>query len=464
MLQCLRENSYDRAQIKCFYTFVKYCVLVALCPMGMHTKVNQQSWGKLSEAGFALPIAIGVGLIMLLLGITMVVRSQNDQINASAQKSTAKSLAAAESGVSKVQAFLNRTRTLAMYPDAGPNSWVNRNALNICPRDGEAAELDALFPDGSGDWPDVDPNESSPQPLNGEFRVVNYVYSGTLGQPGNSGSLTVQGRVNAGEPSESIAQVQVKIPIQPVNQVAVLWAGGSINGGPIIKGTVVGDCLLPDDDDLKLGSAANVVRIDQGLPGQGIPNVPALPVSPPSAVPVAIPASGPLGAENSAPGTVYRYQIPTLKNRSLEIWSGSAVELWTSGEIDLKGQTIKCVQTSGAPCSANDAFKLTVYASGPPDTALRLDEGSVLCNVHFHAPTHNVEFSLGGTPTGDCTPTNPSTPAVQIVGAFWINNWDGGTSSVTLTPITNGPEVTAVLPPQLEPITQWETQQVVVDP
>jgi hypothetical protein len=427
--------------------------------MGMHTKVSQQSWGKLSEAGFALPIAIGVGLIMLLLGVTMVVRSQNDQVNASAQKATAKSLAAAESGVSKVQTFLNHTRTLAMYPDAGPNSWVNRNALNICPGDVDAAELDALFPDGAGNWPDVDPNESSPQPLNGEFRVVNYVYNGTLGQPGSNGSLTVQGRVNAGEPSESIAQVQVKIPIQPVNQVAVLWARGAINGGPTLDGTVVGDCRPA----LNVGPAANLIRIDQGLPDQSIPNVPALPTSPPSAIPVTIPASGRLGAENSAPGTIYRYQIPTL-NRSLEIWSGSAVELWTSGEIDLKGQTIKCVQTSGAPCGSNDAFKLTVYASGPPDTALRLDEGSVLCNVHFHAPTYNVDFSSGGTPAGDCTPTNPSTPAVQIVGAFWINNWNGGTNSVTLTPIINGPEVTAVLPPQLEPVTQWETQQAVVNP
>ncbi|PZD72974.1 hypothetical protein C1752_02695 [Acaryochloris thomasi RCC1774] len=399
--------------------------------------------------GFALPVAIGVGLIMLLLGVTMVVRSQNDQVNASAQKATAKSLAAAESGVSKVQTFLNRHRTLAMYPDRGSASWNNLGSINICPGNVNTAELAALLSTGS-DWPNVDPSESGAQPLNGEFRVVDYVYD-TPGTPGSNGTLTVQGRVNAGEPGESISQVQVVLPIRPVNQVATVWVRGSIADSPAIEGTVVGNC---SSAPLNIGPSANLIRIDQSLSGQGIPIIEPLPASP-----LAVPASGPLGAENPPANTVYRYQTATL-NRSLEIWSGSVVELWTSGDIDLRGQAIKCVQTDGiTPCGANDPFRVTIYASGTSD--IQLDEGSVLCNVHFHAPNYDVDFISGGTPAGDCTPANPSTPAVQITGAFWINSWDGDTNGVVVNPINNGPPVGAVLPPQLEPISQWETQQAV---
>lgn len=42
-----------------------------------------------SEQGFAIPIAVGMGLIMLLVGVTMIIKSQGDQVTASAQKNTA---------------------------------------------------------------------------------------------------------------------------------------------------------------------------------------------------------------------------------------------------------------------------------------------------------------------------------------------------------------------------------------
>lgn len=38
------------------------------------------------QAGFALPVAIGMGLIILLVGLTMLLRSQDSQVSAIAQK------------------------------------------------------------------------------------------------------------------------------------------------------------------------------------------------------------------------------------------------------------------------------------------------------------------------------------------------------------------------------------------
>ncbi|NJR54546.1 MAG: hypothetical protein HC768_07995 [Acaryochloris sp. CRU_2_0] len=39
-----------------------------------------------SQRGFAIPVAVGMGLIILLVGITMLLRSQSSQVSAIAQK------------------------------------------------------------------------------------------------------------------------------------------------------------------------------------------------------------------------------------------------------------------------------------------------------------------------------------------------------------------------------------------
>lgn len=410
-------------------------------------KTMKQLRDQVPEDGFALPIAIGVGLIMLLLGVTMIVRSQNDQVNASAQKATAKSLAAAEAGISKVQAFLDRNRVLAMYPDTGSESWRSRSTLNICPGDVSNAEIDALFPDGGGDWPNVDPTDTTAQPLNGEFRVVSYAYA-TPGQPDDRGVLRVQGRVNAGEPGESVSQIEVGIPVQSANTRNVaLWVKGSVTGSPTVNGAVVGDCR----QTLDISPVTNIVQVDQTLRDQELPTSTPIPSPPPPAAPADSVAT-PLGRQIPEQDKKYPYTIPDL-NRSLRIWSGSVVELWVSGDIDLRGQTVECVQLSGNPCSPNDAFRLTVYASG--SSTIRLDQSSVLCNVHFHAPDYSVEFSTSGTPAGDC-----GTPNSQLTGAFWIDSWSGSTGTVTLNAMNSGPEIPAVLPPQLDAIAQWKNQKV----
>lgn len=62
-----------------------------------------------SEQGFALPVALGMGLIMVLVGTTMLIRGQGDQVTASAQKATSRSLAIAEGGLARTLANLNKT-------------------------------------------------------------------------------------------------------------------------------------------------------------------------------------------------------------------------------------------------------------------------------------------------------------------------------------------------------------------
>ncbi len=62
---------------------------------------------KKSEQGFATVLAVGIGLITMIVGLTMVVRSQSSQTNALAQKNTATSVAIAETGMTRTLSELN---------------------------------------------------------------------------------------------------------------------------------------------------------------------------------------------------------------------------------------------------------------------------------------------------------------------------------------------------------------------
>ncbi|HEY9825337.1 MAG TPA: hypothetical protein V6D19_07810, partial [Stenomitos sp.] len=96
---------------------------------------------KRRDRGFILPIAIGLGLIILLIGVVVVLRSQTDRNMATLQSSTASSLTAAETGISRLQTLLGKYRAISTYPacvtwagntcadDAAVMSWKNPGNL-----------------------------------------------------------------------------------------------------------------------------------------------------------------------------------------------------------------------------------------------------------------------------------------------------------------------------------------------
>lgn len=78
----------------------------------MNRKLKMVLRRRSSEQGFAMPIAVGLGLIMILVGITMIIRAQGDQVTASAQKATAQSLGTTETGITRVQSLMNIYRII----------------------------------------------------------------------------------------------------------------------------------------------------------------------------------------------------------------------------------------------------------------------------------------------------------------------------------------------------------------
>ncbi|MGB8699611.1 MAG: hypothetical protein WCD18_09370, partial [Thermosynechococcaceae cyanobacterium] len=206
------------------------------------------------QQGFALPIAMGVGLTLLLIGASMIVRSQSDSVAAVTQKTTARAQNAAESGIGRFQSLMASYRPIAVYPacntwsgsscgDSGSSySWKNLPTSND--------ELSATcFGLSSGyatvpgyatrDWQNIDASDAS----KGQYRLVDYTYSN------GSGTLTVEGRVNSNDsPTTSTTRLTVAIPVTAPSLSDVvpgLWIRNSsftkmgsdkVNGNIVING------------------------------------------------------------------------------------------------------------------------------------------------------------------------------------------------------------------------------------
>ena len=105
------------------------------------------------EKGFTFPMALGMGLIMLLVGTTMMVRSKDDQVNAVIQKQTAQSLAVAEGGISQV------VNHLAKHPEdilGWPQSTEWSDWRDIDPNDPNLGQYKFMF-ERDKNWPDAPP-------------------------------------------------------------------------------------------------------------------------------------------------------------------------------------------------------------------------------------------------------------------------------------------------------------------
>jgi Tfp pilus assembly protein PilX len=222
-----------------------------------------------SEQGFAMPVALGLGLIMALIGVTMIVRSQGDRVTSAAQKATASSLSAAETGIARYQSLINTNRPISMYPgcvtwassgtacnDTGTTqSWGNAVTIpaysNTCSNSASGSGAAVITAQASRDWQDVDPND----PTKGQFRLIDYAYTGTPGSPPGTGTLTVEGRINqtgsgsaaTKDARTSTTQLQVTLPVVKNNRAAPipgLWVTDNVSSTTMTQQQVLGNILI----------------------------------------------------------------------------------------------------------------------------------------------------------------------------------------------------------------------------
>lgn len=228
----------------------------------MNQKLKAAIRDRSSEQGFALPLAVGMGMIMILVGMTMVMRSQGDQITASAQKATARSLGTAETGVTRVQSLLSKYPLLATSTlvniGSSSSSWQQVHSTNpttaCASAGGTSSEVSSyhLKDSVSEGWISLDSQS--------RFRVTRYVY-----EPKDNPKNPAQIIVGATIPAVG----SVIVVLSPTVASSYLRNSHSVEGyirG--VRGTLSRNDIL---SGIGLGSLVPTYTFTRHFTGTGIP-------------------------------------------------------------------------------------------------------------------------------------------------------------------------------------------------
>lgn len=423
-----------------------------------------------SEQGFAIPIAIGLGLIMILIATMMIMRSQGDQVTASAQKGAAQSLALTEGGV---------TRSLSTVNQYTNGSLLILNYDSINP----ATNKTYLGPDGilnNGDEETTAVNQWSSPPTSvacsssrslpigllssnissGSYQIKAYRYQNPDGNQNSGdeiGTLLVEGNQ---ESAASRVQVSMQIVSNPSNgSFAGLYASNTIDLGnnDVMKVAGAGNtgssanvicrnCTVPARECPEgvptLAGLADAVgmgsnSVIDGTIFIGDPQLPALPIAPTNACSSTSGANCSIDLRSISSATTlprvtdttnrttwgiassepYHYVISSITLRGSDVitinTSSAPVYLYLSGNVSLSGGggiahtgSPERLRLYGKPADANDSNDQSITISG----------GSSTTNMFIYAPDATMGINGGS-----------SDPDIQ--GAVWTKTWNGSSSN-----------------------------------
>ncbi|MBE9241351.1 pilus assembly PilX family protein [Synechocystis salina] len=267
------------------------------------------------NGGFALPMAIMVGLVLTIIGVVIMQRSMFQQNNSTSKAATDQAQNAAEAGITKLINLMNTpaNRFIAALPDCQnwnsgsstcsdtdstpswhnlPNlgSWTITTPGAACqPRVTTTTDITATVSNRA--W------KTLPQ---GEFRLVSYQYTpdtangGAIGLGPGTGTLVVEGAINrnAAAANEARSRLEVKIPITrlPNNaSVSSLWVTETATGDEIVAGNqdvysdiIVNDCnasVDPADFPNSEVAIGTYEAMYSNVPQPDLPPYPACPAS-----------------------------------------------------------------------------------------------------------------------------------------------------------------------------------------
>jgi hypothetical protein len=389
---------------------------------------------RCSDRGFAMPVAIGLGLIILLIAATLIMRSQGDRVTASAQKATAQGLAIAEGGLSRSLAKLNQSSpdvSLLLQRNYDPsgllgtavNQWT---ASNMPPCTTTTDLLSGTIGDSS-------------------YEVLAYRYDAT----NKTGTLLVKGLVPyGGASSESRVQQTFNVSPKPGSIIGVLGTN-EVNLGNNdvlgIRGNVActNTTNCPVTCPYTTTSARNAVGADtvnsvvEGKIFVGsviAPTLPATPATPISLGNINLSGTDTLELPRSTDisthvaGTPYHYNITSIDvsgqgkiiintlQDAAKNPTGDPVYFWVSGDMDMGGTTELVHNASSTNLSA-----FRIYGTSTTDQDLVLSGNGQWKNIFILAPNAKVGINGNGTIEGILyaksfgeVGSNSNTAAVQV--------------------------------------------------
>ena len=427
-----------------------------------NTNVNHRNR---HQTGFALPLALGMGLVMIIVAASIIGRSQSDRVTTSSQRETNRALSVSEAGIIRVQSFLDRHKLLA---NKNLNQWSN--TLDILPSFQAncrsinlnlAKQQARLFKDNT--WIDLDNSDRN----KGRYRIIDYQYQNGIGK------LTVAGEINAYNTTQNSSRSTLIVDLPIGSESAkiappALWANTfNLSPNQKVTGQIQAvDCpQLPttDLDGIAGVDISNIALISSVPSGQIIADpftpIPVAKVAPNNATSLSAittsiqlprPSTSDLPDANGEyhylvdidnPSSGHSIKLQDLDRITINVAANQKVNLYLKGNIDLAGsQTINV-----NPAHPN----LRIY--GSPQTIKLAVKDTASITAFIHAPFADAK-SIS---------SSPPNPNKNITGALWVKSWDSATSPNEIPIIQTGDwsdfGISKVeQPSQISPISYWQ--------
>jgi hypothetical protein len=420
--------------------------------------------------GFAMPFAIGIGLMMVLVTITLLLKSQDNQVASIAQKQTSGSLSLAEGGISRTLGNLNDNYQIFLQLNYDPNNLLGNS------------------PDGPDEWsnpPNPPPCFNSladivsgkiPASASAEtYTVEAYRYSDPDGVPENgdeTGTLLVKGH-----PLNSTAVTRIQQTMEVVRSDSPASFPGLmaqqislVNNDVLgaIAGNVVctdaANCVVPSSECADGKPTNDGLRSAIGALNNGVvqgkifiteidwPTVPTAPTGPlgdddddddddgASAAPTVSITGSSSFPRRDAMGTItdtlvegaYHYEVSSISLSGTDILTidttSAPVYFYLNGDLTMSGSAVinhSCTGSSdgcgtlGSGLGSPERFRIYGLADdgdSSADQSITLNGGATATNVFIYAPDAVMGIN-GGSSSPD------------INGAIWVREWDGSSSN-----------------------------------
>jgi hypothetical protein len=418
-----------------------------------------------AQTGFAVPLALGLGLVMIIVAASTIGRSQSDRTTTSFQKETNRALGISESGVVRVQSFLDRSKLLATK---NLDKWVD--TLDLLPSEqANCSLIDRLSLKQQAEifknhnWIDLDNRD----PNKGRYQIVDYQYQAGVGR------LTLAGEIDVYNTTKNSAKSTLTVEIPVSSEDAKLsppglWAqtlklnpSQQVNGQ--IRAVTCPQITATDPDGVTGIDRTNIVEVDNKPTGQIIADpftsIPQPKTAPNNAILLpAITSSIELprakSIDNPDSNGEYHYLVEVdnvssgfsikLKDTgNIKInlrKTDKKVNLYLKGNIDFGGGKITDVD--------GNISSLRIY--GGEQTLKLIIKDSASINAFIHAPFADAQ-NIKST----------STTRGMITGGVWVKSWDSvsGKGNSSIVQVGNWSDFgvgKTAQPAQINPIGSWQ--------
>jgi hypothetical protein len=423
--------------------------------------------GSRAQAGFAVPLALGLGLVMIIVAASTIGRSQSDRNTTSSQKETNRALGISEAGVVRVQAFLDRYKLLATKNldkwaetlDSLPSEQANCSLLD---RIALKQQVEILK---NSQWIDLDNKDLN----KGRYQLVDYRYQAGVSK------LTVAGAIDVYNTTKNSAKstLTVEIPVGSEDAKVSppgLWAqtlkltpSQQVTGH--IRAVTCPQITATDPDGLTGVNRTNIAQVDAKPTGQIIADpftaIPQTKTAPTNAIKLdAIVKSIDLPRTGDNPDNGEYHYLVDIDSVS----SGFSIKLKDTGhvKINLRKDDKKVnlylkgnIDLGGGKITDADGNSSSLRIYGGEQTLKLIIKDNASINAFIHAPfaeAQNIKFS--------------TKPLGRITGGVWVKSWDSvsGNGNILIVQVGNWSDFGVdkiARPAQLNQIGSWQRVETI---